>query len=195
MSDFLRTAEAIRSDATALAAATAETPDWSTVRSRLEALEIETIYETPYSLSAIGDRVGELLGSINEGLRVRALFAATLQAAIEAKVAGYAELIGAQQALSGDGLELWQSDRQSLIAALCASWSAADRNAVLGCGRRMISLAEKHTIADTTEAAIAADWAQASLQDLWIARRSVIDERIASGNITTVAGAVAVLEA
>ena len=195
MTEFRKTADAIRSDAAALAAATATPPNWSTVRSRLLAAEIETLDKRPYGLSLIGERCGQLLGSESAGLQARSLFAATLQAAIEAKVSGYAELINAQQALSSGLLELWQSDRQALIKTLGVSWPAETLAAVLACGRRVISLAEQFGVSDVSEAAIAADWAQTELANTLDARWEVVKEGIETRTITTVAGAAAVLEA
>lgn len=195
MSNFRKTADAIRSDAAALAAATANPPNWSTVRTRLLAAEIEQLDKRPYGLTLLGERCGELLGSAAAGLAARSLFAATLQAAIEAKVSGYSELIAAQQTLSAGRLELWQTDRQALIESLGASWPAETLAAVLACGRRIVSLAEKHGIVDTSEVAIAADWSQTALQDLWVARQEVIEEQITNRTITTKAEAAAVLGA
>ncbi|MCA9065182.1 MAG: hypothetical protein KDA96_19070 [Planctomycetaceae bacterium] len=187
MSEFRSTVNAIRSDGVALAAATAE--DWSAVRARLETPEVEVTDPRPWTYSTIGTVLGAE-AQIAARRLMQSLAAAT------------ADLADAHQLLLvGDGkttgLRLDLQDRQDQLDELIAAHpeNAALLTAVKRLGRRTMSIAQQHGIANTTETALAADWAQAALQDLWVARRAVIDEQIETGELTSVAAVVAVLEA
>lgn len=133
---------------------------------------------TEYSLGKIGDRLGQILGSTQAGLTAREAFAATLQAAIEAKVAGYASLIVAQQALAAGKLTLWESDRQAVIAALGASWPAETLAAVQLLGVR-------RPFAGVTAEQIEAECLREDITAIWLAKQAVVEVGIHDGSITT----------
>ena len=95
-----------------------------------------------YSLAAIGQRCAEILGDPAKGDQAQAMFADTLQTAIESKTPGYAQLIVAQQALAAGLLTLHEPHRQAFIAALGKNWPADLLDAVRRCGADVASRAQ-----------------------------------------------------
>lgn len=188
MTTFRATADAIRSDAEALAAATSDPPDWAVVRTRL------------LTTSNVSNSKSWTYAAIGEALGADALIAA--RRLMQSLAATNADLHDAHNLLLlGDGkstgLRLDLADRQSQIADLITAYPdhAELLTAVKQLGVKPVSVADQFGVTDTSEAAIAADWSQAKLEDLWIARSAVIKERIGAGTVTTIAEAVAVLEA